>query len=59
MQAVKSRSGERVALSNQLHVFISKHANYALWMLMKHGSDCQTLASLSLRADQALIGSPQ
>lgn len=45
---MKSRNGKRVSHSNQLHVFISKHTNYVLWPLMSHGTDCRTLASLSL-----------
>lgn len=51
-------TAKRVSRSKQLHVSISKHTNYVLWPLMSHGSDCQTLASPSLRANQAFIGSP-
>ena len=46
-QAMKSRNGKRVPHSNQHHVFVFKHTNYILWVLMCHTTDCQTLASLS------------
>lgn len=51
-------NGKRVSHSNQLRVCISKHTNYVLWALMSRGTDCQTLASLSLSEQIRLLLAP-
>lgn len=54
IQEIKTEEKQQMCATFQsaIRLYMQTHSNYALWLLMSHGNECQTLASLSLSLSQ-------